>query len=98
MEKTYRVRVYNIDYCIEEEDVCSEIDEDASIEEDSEEYYEAIHNQIKYLKETLPQDLILTITCEKEDLEELVCDDVTDLTGWLLNGFKFEILERRKAR
>ena len=39
--KTYKVRAYDIEYCVEDEDVCEEFDNDTELEEDSEEYYDA---------------------------------------------------------
>ena len=94
MEKTYKVETYDVDYCVEEEDLLNDF-EDTDLEEGSEEYEEAMKEAIKDKKDSLPQGLILTITCEKEDLEELVCDELTELTGWLINSFKFKVLERR---
>ena len=64
MCKTFKVRVYDIDYCLEDEDVCEEIANDSEIEEDSEEYYEAINKRIIQIKSELPQDMIFTIECE----------------------------------
>lgn len=95
MKKTYKVRAYNIGYSVEEEDVCSEIDNDASIEEDSEEYYNAIHNLIAQIKDELPQDMLFDITCEKGDrdeLEELLTDAISNETGWLIVGYDYDIL------
>ena len=95
MEKTYKVRAYNIDYCVEDEDVCSEFDNDASIEEDSEEYYDAIHKRIAQIKSELPQDMLIEVKCEEGDtdeLEELVTDTITNETGWLIVGYDYDIL------
>ena len=92
MVKYFRVKTTHIDYCVEEEDVCDEIANDLEIEEDSEEYYDAIHNEIKRIKETLPQELILEIECEEEDLDDMVCDAISEETGWLVNGFSYDII------
>ena len=91
----FKVKTTKIDYCIEDEDVCWQFDNDPTIEEDSEEYYEAIHAEIKRLKETLPQEIVLEIECEEEDLSFEVCDAVSEQTGWLTNSVEFEILESR---
>ena len=92
MCKTFKVRVYDIDYCVEDEDVCEEISNDSEIEEDSEEYYEAINKRIIQIKSELPQDMIFTIECEKEDLEDMACDAISEETGWLVNSFSYDIL------
>lgn len=91
--KYYRVKTTSVDYCVEEEDVCEKICEDASIEEDSEEFYDAIHAEIKRVKESLPQHLELEIECDPEDLDDMVCDAISEETGWLVNGFAYDIIE-----
>lgn len=92
--ETYKVKLYDIDYCVEDEDVCSKFDNDVTIEEDSEEYYEAIHNEIIKIKKELPKEVIVDVECEEEDLETVACDMVSEKTGWLINGFKFNILQK----
>jgi endo-alpha-1,4-polygalactosaminidase (GH114 family) len=91
MEK-FKVKTRYIDYCVEEEDVCSEFDNDASIEEDSEEYYQAINDKIKEIKDNLPQHMLINVECDKEDLDEMVCDEITNRTGWLIYGFDYDII------
>lgn len=89
----FKVKCYDIDYCIEEEDVCDEIADDASIEEDSEEYYEAIHNKIKEIEDRLPKEVILDIDCEEDELDDdLIADELSDETGWLTNSFEYDII------
>ncbi len=88
----FKVKTTKIDYCIEEEDVCSQFDNDPEIEEDSEEYYEAIHAEIKRLKEILPQEITLEIDCDADDLEDEVVEEVTEKYGWLINSVDYIIL------
>lgn len=88
----YKVKTTHIDYCIEEEDVCSEFDNDVTIEEDSEEYYEAINDRIKEIKDKLPQRMTIVVECNKEDLDEMVCDEITNRTGWLIYGFDYNVV------
>lgn len=90
--KTFKVRVYDIDYCVEEQDVCQEIDNDPEIEEDSEEYYEAIDKRIDQIKSELPQELIFTIECDKQDLEDQISEAIGNQTGWLVYGYNYDIL------
>ena len=92
MEK-FKVKTRYIDYCVEEEDVCSEFDNDASIEEDSEEYYQAINDKIREIKDNLPQHMLINVECDKEDLDEMVCDEITNRTGWLIYGFDYDIID-----
>ena len=91
-EEEYTVKVTNIDYCIEEEDVCDEIADDVSIEEDSEEYYEAIQNKIKEIKADLPQTFTFTFECTEDELDDLIAEEISDETGWLVNSFEKEIV------
>ena len=92
MEKTYKVRAYDIDYCVEDEDVCQEIDNDPEIDDNSEEYYDAINARIARIKSELPKDMLFSVTCEPEDLEDEVCNAITNESGWLINGFSYDIL------
>lgn len=94
----YTVKVTSVDYCVEPEDVCWQFDNQADLEEDSEEYYEAIHAKIKRIKDSLPQELELEVECDREDLDDMVCDAITEETGWLINSFDYKILERKSSR
>ena len=90
----YKVKTTDIDYCVEEEDVCWQFDNDLELEEDSEEYYDAIHDEIKKIKSELPQVLFLEIECEPDDLDDEVCEAVSEETGWLVNGLSYEIISQ----
>jgi len=93
MVKYYRIRTTSIDYCVEDEDVCEDICLDPEIEEDSEEFYDAIEAEIVRVKNSLPQTLELEIECEPEDLDDEVCEAVSEETGWLVNGLSYDIIE-----
>jgi hypothetical protein len=93
--KVYKVKVTSIDYCIEEEDVMEDICEDASIEEDSEEFYDAIHTKIEEIRNSLPQTMELEIECEPDELDYLVCEAVSEETGWLNYSVTYKILEEK---
>lgn len=88
----FKVRAYDIDYSVEEEDVCQEFDNDTELEPDSEEYYDAIHKRIAQIKSELPQDMLFSINCEPEDLEEEITDAISNETGWLIVGYSYDIL------
>ena len=91
----YKIRTIEIDYCIKEEDVCWQFDNRTDLEEDSEEYYDAINAEIERLKRELPQHIELDIECEEDELADLVIDAVSEKTNWLTNGVWYEIVEVR---
>ena len=86
----YHINACKIDYSVTDEDVCTEIDNDPTIVEDSEEYYDAIQKRISEIKSQLPTRMSFDIEADSVyELNELVCDYITEKTGWLINGFKF---------
>ena len=91
----YKVRAYDIDYSVEDEDVCAEFDNDPELETDSEEYYEAVHNKVKQILNDLPREMVLTVECdEEEDLEEEITDTITESSGWLIIGYSYDVLQK----
>jgi hypothetical protein len=77
IEKTVKVKAYDIEYSIEEEDY------------DSPDEYTQIVN-------ALPSELVLEIVVEPDDdLEELIADEITYKTNWLVEHFSFMILEEK---
>ena len=88
----YTVKVTSVDYCVEEEDVeMNGIDIDGML-------YEDIEKEIDKIKDSLPQELELEVECDREDLDDMVCDAITEETGWLINSFDYKILERKSSR
>jgi hypothetical protein len=77
IEKTVKVKAYDIEYSIEEEDYNS-----------TDEYTQIVN--------ALPSELVLEIVVEPEDdLEELIADEITYKTNWLVEHFSFIILEEK---
>lgn len=77
IEKTVKVKAYDIEYSIEEEDY------------DSPDEYTQVVN-------ALPSELVLEIRVEPDDdLEELIADEITYKTNWLVEHFSFMILEEK---
>lgn len=77
IEKIVKVKAYDIEYSIEEEDY------------DSPDDYTQIVN-------ALPSELVLEILVEPDDdLEELIADEITYKTNWLVEHFSFMILEEK---
>lgn len=78
----YHIGAYDIDYCVEDEDI--PVPNGIKNEE------QYIKKEIKRIKSTLPTSMVFDIVCDDlEDLEDLVCDYITETTGWLINGFHF---------
>lgn len=92
----YKVKTTSVDYCVEEEDICDTFEEQhPEVEVDSDEYWEAIDAEITRLKNSLPQTLELEIECDPEDLDDMVCDAISEETGWLVNSFTYDVLEQK---
>ena len=97
----FKVRTTDVDYYVSNDDVYEKVCEDASIEEDSDEFYDAIEKARTELEKELDFDPEMQnlefefYDCEKEDLDELVCDAISSETGWLINGFNYEIIESK---
>jgi hypothetical protein len=83
----FKVKCYDIDYSVEEEDIidCFDPFEELSDEE--------IENKIKEVKASLPKEVILNIDCEEDELDDdLIVDELTDETGWLINSYSYDII------
>jgi hypothetical protein len=75
VERTLKVKAYDITYSIEEDDY-----------ESPEEYNQIVNS--------LPDSLVLTVVLSPEDdLEEAIADEITYETNWLVENFRFMILE-----
>ena len=86
-------RVFNINYCVEEEDLDLELPEGDFDEEDFDDFVESKINEIK---SELPKSLYIELDfCEDEcfDTEEELADAISDRTGWLVNSFDYEKVE-----
>ena len=94
--KYYKVKTTSIDYCIEPEDVCEEVDNDPTIEPDSEEYYDTINDIIEEIRAELPQELVLEIECDPKNLDDMVGEAISEETFWLVNYFEYDILEEKE--
>jgi len=84
----FKVKTTEIDYCVEDEDVIDYVDDPDDDEE--------IENKIDEIKNGLPQELELEIECDPEDLEDMVCDAISEETGWLVNSFSFDIISQEE--
>ena len=92
MEKYFKVKTKNIDYDVTAEDLeYDRFDHDIDDMDDAE-----IDKHIAEVKASIPQEFILEIECEPEDLTDLVCDAISEESGWLVNSFDFDILEEKE--
>ena len=85
MLKEYKVKVNSVDYYITEEDVIDYVSDDED---------EDIDDKIKEIKSSLPQELVLVITCNcaPEYVEDKIADAISEETGWLINSFTYDII------
>lgn len=86
----YTVRTISIDYCVEVEDLWF-VD---GVEDFTNEDFD---REIQRIKDELPQDLELEITCEPEDLDEMVGDAIAEEVGWLINGCEYEVISKEET-
>ena len=77
IERTLKVKVYDIEYDIEEDDY-----------EDPEEYNRIVNS--------LPTEMTLDVTVESnQDEDEVIADEITYNTDWLVNNFNYMIIEEK---
>ena len=78
IERTVKVKVYDIEYDVE----YGEADD-----------YESPEAYIQFIN-SLPSSLILTLTVEPDDdIEDLIADEILYETNWVATNFRFMILE-----
>jgi restriction endonuclease Mrr len=96
-DKHYKVRTTYIDYYITrqdiEETVLDDLDELERESMSEDELDEIIEQAIETTRDELPQELELEITCEPEDLEDMIVDAISEEVGWLVNYFEYVIIE-----
>jgi hypothetical protein len=93
-DKHYKVRTTYIDYYITKEDIDLPDPFESYGRMDIEEYSEEeIEDMIEETRSGLPQELELEITCEPEDLEDMIVDAISEEVGWLVNYFEYVIIE-----
>lgn len=85
--RSVSVHVYDIDWCVEDEDVIEDMDGDPDDEE-------AVHAEVERVKSSLPTELDITVKCWPDaDLDEIISDAISDQVGWLNNGFNYDVVE-----
>jgi len=89
-------RVFNIDYCIEPDDVGLN-EEDYAMRSD---YLRDCENEIEIILEELPAEYFFEID-EKDykrkldiyDIEEILSNRISDESGWLVYDYEYEKVE-----
>ena len=79
----YNIKVTSVDYSVTEQDIDSSYDLDSKTQEE-------IDDIIQGIKNSLPQTMMLSVECEKEDLEDQIANLISEKTGWLINSFTYE--------
>lgn len=92
----FKVRTTDIDYRVTYEDLNFDPwDSCFNTDDDMEEAERKADEEIAEIKDSLPQELVLEIECDPEDLDDMVCDAISEETGWLVNSFDYEIIESK---
>lgn len=95
MMNTYKVKTKEISYDVEYQDLCEQVlERNPNLDECSKEFDDLVYLEIERVKQSLPQEIDLEITCESEDLEDLVIDTVTEKTGWLINYINYKVVKK----
>lgn len=92
----YKVKTTSIDYSVGYEDLNFDPwDTCFNTDNDMEEAERKADEEIAKIKDGLPQEIELEVECDPEDLDDMVCDAISEETGWLVNGFTYDILEQK---
>lgn len=86
----FKIKAFDIEYSITAEDVWFLDNVENFTDED-------FDREIARIKNELPQDLELEITCEPEDLEDELVDTIAEETGWLIEGCNYDVIERKNV-
>lgn len=93
-DKHYKVRTTYIDYYVTKEDIDLPDPFDSYGRMDVEEYSdEEIENMIEEIRDGLPQELEFELDCQEDELDDFICDCISDETGWFINYFEYVIIE-----
>lgn len=86
----FKIKAFDIEYSITAEDVWFLDNVENFTDED-------FDREIERIKNELPQELELEITCEPEDLEDELVDTISEETGWLIEGCSYDVIERKNV-
>ena len=86
----WKLKCFDIDYCVEEEDVIDSVDVRPQY---TTSWYDAIEEKIEEIKADLPKEVIIIVEADEDDLEDVAVEELSDKTGWLINSFDYTILD-----
>ena len=97
-DKHYKIKTTYVDYHITKEDiedvVLSSLPENYEREAISEDELAEIYEQaIEDTRDELPQEFEFELDCQEDELEDIICDWISDETGWFINYFEYIILK-----
>ena len=86
VEKTIKVKAYDIEYEISPEDV----------DEDDEMTPAEVEARIEDQQNSLPSELVFEFDLDaNEDVMDRIADEITSETGWLVRDFNYIIIEEK---
>ncbi len=93
-EGTFVVKVSNIEYNVDYETCCDDIVLAANPElEDSSDLDSLVKAKREEIISKLPTECVLEVSCEKDDLEDYILDEITNRSDWLITSFNYKIIE-----
>ena len=83
-----KVECTNIKWAVEAEDVCDNLPENATDED--------IEKEIAFVKQDLPDVVVLTLDddwADEDEEQDIIAAALSDATGWLHEGFEYKIIK-----
>lgn len=85
-----KIRIKQIEYNIEPEDIRDIEEDDYALRSD---YIKECENRVDEILESLPSEITVStdkIFTKELDLQEFLAEEITDRTGWLVKSFEYE--------
>ena len=93
-EGTFVVKVSDIEYDVDYGTCCYDIILANNPElEDSPDLDSLVEAKREEILSKLPTECVLEISCEKDDLEDYILDEIAEKYDWLVTSFNYEIIE-----
>ena len=93
-EGTFVVKVTDIEYDVDYGTCCEDnvLANNPELE-DSPELDSIVEAKREEIISKLPTECVLEISCEKDDLEDYILDELTDRSDWFITSFNYNIIE-----
>jgi len=82
-----KIKAYDIDWCVEEEDLMDEISPEDFPNEEL--YYKEVMKRSAEIKNELPDEVVVEV--DDED-EELIANAISDKVGWLMYSYEYKVI------